>query len=119
MIESELVNVTDLVISRPVRQGPSRDQSAAPTTIASSLQAILEEEDREVVGADGTSRPITGTLFVNPVDNDGDAIHVRPGDLVTYSDYTGATLKPRRIVRVRAHYSCTPGVLDHLELEFT
>lgn len=117
MIELELANVSDLEITRPARQSAGRDQSADPTVIATGLSAIHELEDGTTRGPDGQEATISGRVLIDPVDNAGDEIDVRPGDFVKFSNFAGHVFKPRQVIRVEAFWE---GIdIDHLEVEFS
>lgn len=114
MIERDLANVTDLALFRPQRLGPSQDESGTPVTLASGLCAIVQPEQVFFKDTGGREQFIRATIWIDPVDNDGDAIDVRAGDHLQYTDFRGVLQKRQLILRVSSWYMSAE--LDHIEL---
>ncbi len=117
MIEPELINVTDLALFRPVRQGPGMDQSASAIPLATGLSAIYEPVQILARGESARDLNVTAKFFIDPVDNDGEAIDIRANDFVQFTDFRGVLQKKQVIGRVSPWY-CGP-VLEHILLEVT
>ncbi len=116
MIERELVNVTTLAIYRPVRSGAGQGSAKADDAVVySGLLAIHEPAQSSAQTDTERSHTQTDTLFIDPVDDDGDPIEVWPDDLVDWTDRTGRKVTRRRVRRVQP-WSCGAEI-DHLELE--
>ncbi len=110
MIERELANVSDLTLLRPVRTGPGHDITSE-TTIASDLYAIVQHVHVYFKDIDGRENYIQTKVYIDPVDNDGEALDIRSGDWAQYTDWRGVLQKKRVIPRASARYACAEA--DH------
>ncbi len=90
------------------------DESATPVTLASGLCAIYEPAQTLFKDVGGRELLIRATFWIDPVDNDGDAIDVRAHDHLQYTDFRGV-LQKRQLVVVVSPWYCG-AELDHLEL---
>lgn len=115
MIVRALANVFDLKLLRPVRTGPSMDESATPTVLAEDLCAIYEPSHELIQDADGRAIVITARFAIDPVDNAGVALTVRQHDHLQFTDYRGELQRRQMIRRVSPWYCGAE--LDHLLLE--
>lgn len=114
MIERELANVFDLALLRPVRTGPGLDV-VSEIPLASDLCAIYEPTQVLFRDADGNELFLTAKFWIDPCDNDGNAIEVRANDWLQYTDFRGVVQKKQQIRRVSPWFL---GIeLDHIVLE--
>lgn len=116
-IELELVNVTDLVVKRPLRDGPGGDSDPAnDVVVASGLSAIYERTQRVRRNAQTGDDIITeGVFFLDPTKADGSPLEIRERDYVQHTDATGR-LTALLTVRGVGYWSVGPE-LDHIEVE--
>lgn len=115
MIERELANVSDLTLLRPLRTGPGHDPVGSASTIAADLYAIVQHRQNYFKGLDGREQTVTTQVYIDPVDNDGEAIDVRAGDWAQWTDWRGVLQKEQLILRASPWYACDE--VDHVLLE--
>lgn len=114
MIERELANVSDLTLLRPVRTGPGHDITGE-STIASDLYAIVQHVHVYFKDVNGRENYITSKIYIDPVDNDGEALDIRAGDWAQYTDWRGVLQKKQVILRASPWFACDE--VDHVLLE--
>lgn len=116
MIERELVNVTDVVIYRPARTGAGLGSVRGDdTTLYAGLLGIHEPADSSVQSPTAQDHARSETLWIDPVDEEGNPIDVFVDDLVDWTDRAGRTVVRKRIRRVQDWWCGAE--IDHLELE--
>ena len=115
MIVRALANVFDLKLTRPVRAGPSMDESDVPTLIAENLCAIYEPTHQLLQEPNGRAIVILGKFAIDPCDNEGEALDVRQHDHLQFTDYRGKLQRRQMIRRVSPWYCGAE--LDHILLE--
>lgn len=113
-LDADCINVTDLAIYRPVRQGPGHDQSAPPVEIIADLCAIYEPSQRLFKDSAGRELTINAILRIDGTDGDGEPLDVRAGDHAQWTDFRGKLLKRQLILRVDPWYLGPE--LNHVEL---
>lgn len=111
----DLVNIFDLALFRPVRQGYGMDPSAPALTIADKLSAIFEPVQVLARGESERDLLIRAKFFIDGTDNDGEVIDIRADDWLQFTDFRGVLQKKQLIRRVSPWY-CGP-LLDHVLLE--
>ncbi len=113
----ELINVRDLALFRPVRQGYGMDSSAAASTLADKLSAIYEPV--QVLARAESSRDllITAKFYIDGFDNDGEGLDIRADDWLQFTDFRGVLQKRQLIARVSPWFC--GALLDHVLLEVT
>ena len=118
MIEQEFVNVTDLVIKRPVRTGPGGDTNpAADVTIASGLRCIHQRTHRVRKSREGVDVVVEALIFLDPVLPNGSPLpEVCERDyLICTLPGTGRLSAPFTVLAVA--YESLGAEIDHIELE--
>lgn len=116
MIERELVNVTDVGLYRAQRTGAGGGSlEPEDVTLYAGLLGIHEPADSSAQTVTASDHVRTETLWIDPVDGDGNAIDVHVDDLVDWTDRMGRTVTKRRIRRVQDWWCGSE--IDHLELE--
>ena len=115
MIERDLANVFDLELSRPDRTGPSQDPVGDPATLASGLCAVYEPFQAWLQEPNGRQVRLSAKIWIDPIDNDGDAITVAAGDWAQWTDFRGVLVREQVIVTVSPWFVGTE--LDHIQLD--
>ena len=113
-IDRDCINVTDLALFRPQRQGSANDESGPPVEIATGLCGIYEPSQRLFKDAQGRELQISAIIRIEGTDSDGDVIDVRAGDHAQWTDFRGKLLKRQLILRVDPWWHGFD--LDHVEL---
>lgn len=116
MLPRRSLNVTDVLVSRPNRTGPAGDQVGSPTTVHSELEAHYEPSSSMVRTETGAEARLTGLLFFDPIDDEGESVDILPGDFVSYTDHLGRTTTKREVLTVEPVWRGTE--LDHIEVGF-
>lgn len=105
-IDSLAVNVNDLTISRPTRSGPGGDVGVE-TVIASNIQAIFMQTNRELIVPGNREVVLTGSFFIDPIVNRrGEIVPVLVGDFVAYSDLQGQLVEEQEVLAVSPSMDC-------------
>lgn len=115
MIEDWQCNIDDLEITRPPARGVGGDQTGAGVVIATGLKAIYAGKKAAVRRVAGRDVVVTASFVIDPVDNMGNPIDVRPFDQITYTDFRGKKQRAQTIASVTPYWACAE--LDHIELE--
>ena len=111
-IDPSAVNVIDLEITRPDRSGPGGDQAGAAAILGTGLEALRVEEDKLFRRPNGREVVSFGRFFLDPIlDELGDPIEIRPGDLAKWSNAFGTVGEPQEIIAVEPTNDCE-GELD-------
>lgn len=112
-VDRDFINVTDLAILRPPRNRSGLDAGAA-VEVATGLLAAYEPRVQHVKSETGEDQTITAVFRIDGVDENGDALDIRAGDLARWTDRRGRLQKPQRILRAVQWFSETD--IDHLEI---
>ena len=114
-IDPTLVNVRDLIIRRPHRDGAGGDTDPAEDlVIASRVCAIYEQIHRISRNRRGEELLVEGIYFLDLCDAQGDVLDIRERDYVEHTDLAGRRLQRRAIHHI-SFWTLEP--IDHIELE--
>lgn len=114
MIDRGLVNVTDLVVKRPLRKGPAGDiVPGQDVTVLGPVRAIQERVHRVRKSRNGTDVVVEAVYFIDPLPP---GVEVRERDLLVHTDPSSGRPIAAREVLYWSAWSLGPRV-DHLELE--
>lgn len=109
-VERDLLNVSDLVITRPNRRGPGGDSGGSDTAITRSgspVEAAYAEEERQFRNPNGREVITLGQFFIDPVrDIQGEIVPVLVGDLASWTDHQGVARSEEEIVSVKGLTDC-------------
>lgn len=117
-LERDALNVFDLRIYRPLRDGPAGDSDPADDVLlAGPLACVYEAENRVTKsGSTGEDIVITVTIFLDPLQPDGSPLpQLRERDLVQCTDPAGYVTQRMRVQNIG--YWHNGGRLDHVELD--
>ena len=110
-IDPSAVNVIDLEITRPDRSGPGGDQAGAAAILGTALSALRVEEDKLFRRPNGREVVSFGRFFLDPIlDELGEPVEIRPGDLAKWSNAFGTEGEPQEIISVEPTNDCEGGL---------
>lgn len=118
MIDPDCINVTDLVIKRPRRDGAGGDTDPAnDTIIASGLRAYFERTHTVRKGERGEDVVVNGMFLLNPTLADGvtPLPAIRERDYLQHTAPTGGLTALLTVLSVS--YVHDGGQVDHIEVD--